>query len=149
MISKLRLPLSSFIVSASPPISEETPKRMEMCMHAKKIHSGPGYELQITLQSTVKYYPMNSEKSEAGLQNQILKAAVLSCLGRAEQTSVLPRRREDVGKNSQVREWRHFTARKKNKAGGRKIRNPLLCDDEIRRNNVKLFAMHSSSQILP
>lgn len=75
----------------------------EMCIHAKKIHSNSGYDFQITLQSTVKCYPTNSEVSKARLQKQLLKGAVLSCLGRVGQTNVLPRRREDVGRNSQVK----------------------------------------------
>lgn len=46
---------------------------------------------------------MNSKVSKAGLQKQLSKAAALSCLGRVGQTtSVLSRRREDVGRNSQV-----------------------------------------------
>lgn len=51
----------------------------------------------------VECYPMNSKVSKAGLQKQLSKAAALSCLGRVGQTtSVLSRRREDVGRNSQV-----------------------------------------------
>lgn len=69
----------------------------------KKLHTGSGYDFQITLQSTAKCYPVNGEVSEAGLQKQLLKAAALSCLGRMGQTSVLSRRREDVGRNSQIK----------------------------------------------
>lgn len=109
MISKLKLPLSSCIVSAWPPVREETSNRDGNVHPRKKLHSGSGCDFQITLQSTVKCYPVNSKVSKAGLQKQLLKAAALSCSGRVGQT----RRREDVGRNSQVkaeaelvREWR-------------------------------------------
>lgn len=79
--------------------SEETSNRHGNVHPWKKLHSGSGCDSQITLQSTVKCYLVNSKVSKAGLQKQLLKGAFLSCLGRVGQT----RRREDVGRNSQVK----------------------------------------------
>ena len=50
-----------------------------------------------------KCYPMNSKVSKAGLQKQLLRAAVLSCSGRVGQTRSVILRREDTGRNSQVK----------------------------------------------
>lgn len=48
--------------------------------------------------------PMNSEVSKAGLQKQLLRAAVLRCFcGVGQSRSVLLRRKEDMGRNSQVK----------------------------------------------
>lgn len=68
------------------------------------------------------------------------------------------RRKEDTGRNSQVKgqagvtgnKIMVFTAWEKNKADGRKPRDlPVsLCDGSSESNNLKLFSIHKSSQIL-